>query len=88
MKGLPDRAPCIDRVFVGRDANEADKAQRIRITPLPSIGHVHAERSIRRVLIAIPPDCPIAAADNGRFPALRWFLTRRPARSPRMARRS
>ena len=43
-KGLPDRAALIDRVFVGRDANEADKAQRIRITPLPSIGHPQAEQ--------------------------------------------
>jgi CRISPR-associated protein Csb2 len=61
--GLPDRGPCIDRVFVGRDATEADKAQRISITPLPTIGHVHAERSIRRVLVAVPPNCPIAAGD-------------------------
>ena len=62
-KGVPDRAALIDRVFVGRDANEADKAQRIRITPLPSIGHAQAERSMRRVLVAAPPDCPIATAD-------------------------
>ncbi|MGO9429534.1 type I-G CRISPR-associated protein Csb2 [Rhodoblastus sp.] len=62
-KGLPDRAALIDRVFVGRDANEADKAQRICITPLPSIGHPQAEQSIRRVLVAAPPDCPIAPAD-------------------------
>ena len=53
----------LDRVFVGRDAAEADKSQRIRITPLPSIGHPQTERSIRRVLVAVPPDCPIAAAD-------------------------
>jgi CRISPR-associated protein Csb2 len=62
-KGLPDCAAMIDRVFVGRGATEADKAQRIRITPLPSIGHTHAERSIRRVLVGVPPDCPIATAD-------------------------
>ena len=62
-KGLPDRAVLIDHVFVGRDAAEADKSQRIRITPLPSIGHPQAERAIRRVLVAAPPDCPIAAAD-------------------------
>jgi CRISPR-associated protein Csb2 len=62
-RGLRDRAALIDRVFVGRDATEPDKAQRIRITPLPSIGHPQAERSIRRVLVAVPPDCPIAPAD-------------------------
>ena len=62
-KGAPDRAALVDRVFVGRDAAEADKARRIRITPLPSIGHTHAERSIRRVLVTVPPDCPIATGD-------------------------
>ena len=62
-KGLPDCAAMIDRVFVGRDAKEADKVRRIRITPLPSIGHAHTERSIRRVLVGVPPDCAIAVAD-------------------------
>ncbi|MGO8920658.1 MAG: type I-U CRISPR-associated protein Csb2 [Stellaceae bacterium] len=62
-KGLPDCAALVDRVFVGRDAKEADKVRRIRITPLPSIGHIHLERSIRRVLVTVAPDCPIAAAD-------------------------
>jgi CRISPR-associated protein Csb2 len=62
-RGLPDRAAVIDRVFVGRDAAEADKAQRICITPLPSIGHRHTDWSIRRVLVAVPPDCPLATDD-------------------------
>ena len=62
-QGLPDRATLIDRVFIGRDATEADKARRIRITPLPSIGHAQTERSVRRVLVTVPPDCPIAADD-------------------------
>jgi CRISPR-associated protein Csb2 len=62
-KGSPDRASLIDRVFIGRDTREVDKAQRIRIVPLPSIGHAHVERAIRRVLVTVPPDCPIAAAD-------------------------
>jgi len=60
-KALPDKADVIERVF-GRvkDMSEADKAERIRITPLPSIGHAHAESSIRRVLVEIPPNCPLA----------------------------
>jgi CRISPR-associated protein Csb2 len=61
--GLPDPAGLIDRVFIGRDAAETDKARRIRIVPLPSIGHAQTERSIRRVLVAVPPDCPIASGD-------------------------
>ncbi len=60
---LPDQRACIERVFIGRGASEADKGCRIRILPLPSIGHVHAERSIRRLLVEVPPDCPLAARD-------------------------
>lgn len=62
-KGLPDCAALIDRVFIGRDATDAEKAQRIRITPLPSIGHAQTERSIRRLVVVIPPSCPIATGD-------------------------
>lgn len=53
----------IDRVLMGRDATEADKALRVRIVPLPSIGHPHADRSLRRVLVEVPPDCPMRADD-------------------------
>lgn len=60
---LPDKQGEIGRVFIGRNATEADKAQRIRIIPLPSIGHPHADRGIRRVLVEVPPDCPIRADD-------------------------
>src|SRR5262249_40444127 len=59
-RGDPKREDSIEKVFIGRDAKEADKAQRVRTTPLPSIGHAQTERSIRRVLVAVPPDCPIA----------------------------
>lgn len=53
----------INKVLIGRDATEADKALRIRIIPIPSIGHVHAHPGIRRVLVEVPPDCPIRADD-------------------------
>ena len=53
----------IDRVLICRGATEADKAARVRIVPLPSIGHVHADRGIRRVLVEIPPNCPLPADD-------------------------
>jgi len=61
--GRHDRAACVARVFIGRDATEADKRARIRITPLPSIGVHHADLSIRRILVEIPPDCPLPGAD-------------------------
>ena len=60
---LPGKAGEIDRVLIGREATEADKAARVRILPLPSIGYVHADRAIRRVLIEIPPNCPLRADD-------------------------
>jgi CRISPR-associated protein Csb2 len=56
-------AGTVNRVLVGRDATEADKALRVRIVPLPSIGHAQVDRSIRRVLVEVPPDCPIRADD-------------------------
>jgi len=53
----------VSRILIGRNAAEADKAQRLRIIPLPSIGHMHVDRGIRRVLVEVPPDCPISAND-------------------------
>ena len=54
----------VHNALVGRrDANEADKAARVRVTPLPSIGHRHADRAIRRILVEIPPNCPLRADD-------------------------
>ncbi|MGZ8245826.1 type I-G CRISPR-associated protein Csb2, partial [Methylomagnum sp.] len=53
----------VARYLVGREATEADKLLRVRLVPLPSIGHEHTQRDIRRVLVEVPPDCPIPAAD-------------------------
>jgi CRISPR-associated protein Csb2 len=65
-KHFPEKEALIERVLIGRDATEADKAARVRIAPLPSIGHTHADHAIRRVLVEVPPNCPLAAAD------IRW----------------
>jgi CRISPR-associated protein Csb2 len=63
-KAFPGEAATIERVFgLVRDMTEADKSRRLRIIPLPSIGHPHADRGIRRVLAEIPPDCPLSAKD-------------------------
>lgn len=58
-RALPDKAACIDRVLIARDAAEADKSMRVRIVPLPSIGHPQADRQIRRILVEVPPNCPL-----------------------------
>lgn len=62
-QAIPQNAAVIERVFVGRGATEADKAERIRIIPLPSTGFHHVSRAIRRVLVEVPPNCPLPADD-------------------------
>ncbi|MCB1743477.1 MAG: type I-U CRISPR-associated protein Cas5/Cas6 [Gammaproteobacteria bacterium] len=52
-----------ERFVIGRGAGSADVLRRVRIVPLPTIGHRHADPSIRRVLVQIPPDCPFKVAD-------------------------
>lgn len=63
---LPARSAEIDRVLVGRKpdgSNDGPTSARVRIIPLPSIGHSHADRQVRRVLVEVPPDCPLRAED-------------------------
>lgn len=60
---FPDRRSDIDRVLVGRGAAAADKQSRVRIFPLPSIGHPQVDRMIRRVLIEVPANCPFPTND-------------------------
>lgn len=62
-QGTPERKTLVQRVLVGRGATEADKEQRVRVLPLPSIGHRHADRGLRRVLVEVPPNCPIRPDD-------------------------
>ncbi len=62
-KYIPENRAIIECVLIGRGASEADKAARVRIVPLPSVGHAHADRLIRRVLVEILPNCPIRRDD-------------------------
>ena len=62
-EALPGKAAELDRVLIGRGATESDKAARVRVLPLPSIGYAHADRAIRRILIDVPPNCPLRADD-------------------------
>jgi CRISPR-associated protein Csb2 len=62
-QGAPERQTLMERVLVGRGATDADKAQRVRVLPLPSIGHKHADRGLRRVLVEVPPNCPVRSDD-------------------------
>ncbi len=60
---LPEEAGKIERVLIGRGATEADRAARVRIVPLPSIGHSRADQAIRRILVEVPPNCPLRVDD-------------------------
>lgn len=53
----------VERIIVGRGATAEDKAKRVMITPLPSIGSEYADHALRRVMITIPPNCPIPARE-------------------------
>ena len=73
QESLPENAALFERLVIGRGAGPADLAQRIRLIPIPSIGAPHADPSIRRVVVEIPPNCPIRDDD------VRWaFAGRRP----------
>lgn len=60
---LPDQTELIERILVGSHATEADKAHRVRLIPLPSIGHDQTNRAIRRILLMVPADCPLPFGD-------------------------
>jgi CRISPR-associated protein Csb2 len=54
---LPAEIATIEQEIVGRHDHAAGSnpsTRRITIVPLPSIGHEHADRSVRRVLVEIP----------------------------------
>ena len=59
----PARADDVVRYLVGRDATDVDKAARVRIVPIPSIGHPHADMMIRRLAVYVPQSCPLRADD-------------------------
>lgn len=62
----PSQRADIEQTLVGHrpsDASNIPPAERVRILPLPSIGYYYADRDIRRVLIQVPPSCPLRADD-------------------------
>ena len=65
-RGLPGQEPQIEKCLVGRKGDgqdDAPKATRVRILPLASIGHVHADHAIRRILIEVPANCLLRSDD-------------------------
>jgi CRISPR-associated protein Csb2 len=63
---LKGRIPEIDRVLIGRKPNGENAgpiSARVRIIPMPSIGHPQADMQIRRILVEVPGACPVRADD-------------------------
>ena len=60
---VPALSADVERFLIGRGARDADKAARVRIVPLPSIGHPHADMAIRRVAVYVPQSCPLRRDD-------------------------
>ena len=63
---VPESAPLFEKLIIGRGAGPRDLARRIRLVPVPSIGTEHTDPSIRRIMVEVPPECPI------RFDDLAW----------------
>lgn len=59
-----ERAEDIDRFLVGHQGSRdrgPPTSRRVRIIPLPSIGHRHVDYGIRRVLVEVPQGCSLEA---------------------------
>lgn len=62
-RAMPDRNAELERVLIGRGTPPPSPTRRVRFLPLPSTGSRHADASIRRVLVQVPPECPCPPAD-------------------------
>ena len=63
---LPHQAEVISASLVGARPGQVrilEAEARIRIIPLPSVGTVHTDPAIRRVLVEVPASCPLPVAD-------------------------
>ena len=61
--GTPARAEDVTRYLVGRGATDTDKAARVTIVPVPSIGHPHSDMMIRGLAVYVPQPCPVRTDD-------------------------
>lgn len=63
---LRERQYEVARLLIGRKpdgSNHSPATDRVRIVPLPSIGHAHADCGIRRVLVVVPASGTLRADD-------------------------
>jgi CRISPR-associated protein Csb2 len=66
INSFPAREQDVQRWLIGRKAdgsNGGSPTERIRLIPIPSIGHEHADMLVRRLLVEVPGACPFSAED-------------------------
>lgn len=66
VNAMPEREEEIKSSLVGAGPNNNIKstpAERVRIVPLPSIGHQHTAAGIRRILVEVPGVAKVSAED-------------------------
>ena len=63
LAAAPDLADPVERYLIGRGAGTADKVSRVRIVPIPSVGHEHVDMFIRRLHVRVPQTCPLVPHD-------------------------
>ena len=59
----PDPGNLIGRQLTGREAGSTDKSGRIRIIPIPSVGHPESDHMVRRLAVEIPSGCELRTDD-------------------------
>jgi CRISPR-associated protein Csb2 len=65
-EAIPVQTDAVERALIGRKAEGSDvlpPSQRVRILPLPSIGHEHVDPSVRRIVVEVPSGAPLAAPE-------------------------
>jgi CRISPR-associated protein Csb2 len=66
VTAFPTKTAQVEHWLIGRNAdgsNGGKSNERVRLIPLASIGHAHADYGIRRVFIEAPANCPVRADD-------------------------
>lgn len=65
-EALPDLRAQVEAALIGRQpdgSGAGPTSARVRLVPLPSIGHEHADHQVRRLLVEVPAGCALSSDD-------------------------
>jgi CRISPR-associated protein Csb2 len=60
---LPEKEKEIELYVIQRPIDAFTVRRQVRFLPIPSIGHEHVDSSIRRMVVEVPPECPIESGE-------------------------